>query len=62
MDTHVLVGGIALAVWLVLMIPAALIFFAGGDPTIADLTQLPAGRDNVTQLPRPDHLTDDLAA
>ena len=61
MDTHVLIGGIALALWLALMIPAALVFFAGGDPTAADLTQLTSGPDNLTRLQIPER-QDDLAA
>lgn len=61
MDTHVLIGGIALALWLALMIPAALVFLTGGDPTAADLTHFPAGPDNLTRLQIPER-QDDLAA
>lgn len=55
-----LIGGIALTIWLLLMIPAALICFAPGDPTAATLDRVP---DNLAQLPRPESINDeDLAA
>lgn len=50
-----IVGGIALVVWLLLMVPAAFICFAPSDPT-ATSDRLPA---TLAQLPRPEPRSDD---
>ena len=49
------IGGIALVVWLLVMVPAAFVCFGSSDPTTT-LDRLP---DNLTQLPRPEPRTDD---
>ncbi len=49
------VGGIALILWILVMVPAAFICFGPSDAT-ATLDRLP---DNVAQLPRPGSRSDD---
>ncbi len=51
------VGGIALILWILVMVPAAFICFGPSDPA-ASLDRFP---DNVAQLPRPEPRTDDDA-
>lgn len=48
-------GSIAVVVWLLVMVPAAFICFGSSDPTAASETVL----DNVTKLPRNESHTDD---
>ena len=48
------VGSIAVVVWLLVMVPAAFLCFGSSDPTAADSVL-----DNVTQLPRNESRSDD---
>lgn len=55
-----LVATIAVAAWLLLMVPAALVFFVGGTPADADELAVPPSLALVPLADRSD--TDDLAA
>lgn len=48
-------GSIAVVIWLLVMVPAAFICFGSSDPTAAPDSVL----DNVTQLPRTESRSDD---
>ncbi len=48
-------GSIAVVVWLLIMVPAAFVCFSSSDPTTASETVI----DNVTQLPRNESRSDD---
>jgi hypothetical protein len=48
-------GSIAVIVWLLVMVPAAFVCFGSSDPTAASDAVL----DNVTQLPRTEPRADD---
>jgi len=48
-------GSIAVVVWLLIMVPAAFVCFSSSDPTAASEIVL----DNVTQLPRNESRSDD---
>lgn len=57
------VGSIAVIVWLVVMVPAAFVFLGSSDPDTADaLSATAATPDNLTQLPRAETRTDDRLA
>ena len=49
------VGSIAVVVWLLIMVPAAFVGFSSSDPTAVSESVL----DNVTQLPRNESRSDD---
>nr|ALS91328.1 MetaGeneMark_Unknown Function [uncultured bacterium] len=48
-------GSIAVVVWLLVMVPAAFVCFSSSDPTAAPETIL----DNVTQMPRSESRSDE---